>query len=165
MNIKIFLRKFKIILYNFIKYQENNQYSKNIQINFLIISIMLILFLYHITIIFKLKNKHKLLHLFKNKIKQNKLILRVTDKSNHFYIGLASEFKKKVQKFFTDTNAYIELYENPFNELLNKVIQLNLINNLRSKKLILKRQYEEMMPDTEKTELAHLYFNPKTHKV
>jgi len=97
------------------------------------------------------------------KIKQLNLILRLTDKGNNFYIGSAIEFKKKVEKFFSDTNAFIELSENPFNEILNKVIQL--LNQLREKKLIFKWQYDEMMPDRTKCELAHLYFNPKTHKV
>jgi hypothetical protein len=55
------------------------------------------------------------------------------------------------------------LTDNPFDAILNKVIQL--LNNLRSKKLILLWQYEKMMPDRTKSQLAHLYFNPKTHKV
>ena len=96
-------------------------------------------------------------------IKNMNLIIRVTDKGNNFYIGSASEFEKKVEKFFSDTNAFIELSDNPFNEILDKVIQL--LDKLQSKKLILQWQYKKMMPDREKAELAHLYFNPKTHKV
>ncbi len=99
----------------------------------------------------------------RKKIQQHNLIIRLTDKSNNLYIGLAIDFEKKAQKHFTDTNAYIELTDNPFHKTLEKVIQL--LNHLRSKKLILKWQYEEMMPDRTKTELSHLYFNPKTHKV
>ena len=99
----------------------------------------------------------------RNKIKQEGLVIRLTDKSNNFYIGSAIEFEKKVQSYFTETNAYVELHENPFNVILNNVMQL--LNNLRSKKLILKWQHEAMMPDIKTTELAHLYFNPKTHKV
>ncbi|CAF1379607.1 unnamed protein product [Adineta steineri] len=98
----------------------------------------------------------------RQKIKQFKLIIRVTDKSNNFYIGSAIEFEKKVQQYFMDTNAFIEIKENLFNEIVNKVTQL--LNNLRSKKLILQWQYNEMTPDRKTTELAHLYFNPKTHK-
>ena len=93
----------------------------------------------------------------------NHLTIRLTDKSNNFYIGLTSEFKKKEQAYFNETNAYIQLNTNPFDEVLNKVIQL--LNQLRSKKFILKWQYDQMMPDVKKIELAHLYFNPKTHKV
>ncbi|CAF1398943.1 unnamed protein product, partial [Adineta steineri] len=98
----------------------------------------------------------------RNKIKQFKLIIRVTDKSNNFYIGSTIGFEKKVQQYFTDTNAFRVINENPLPEILNKVIQLLI--NLRSKKLILQWQYNEMIPDRKTTELAHLYFNPKTHK-
>jgi hypothetical protein len=91
------------------------------------------------------------------------LIIRLTDKGHNFYIGLASEFEEKVEKFFQDTNAFIELSENPFNEILDKVIQL--LEKLQSNKRILKWQFKEMIPDRNKCELAHLYFNPKTHKV
>ncbi|CAM4851600.1 unnamed protein product, partial [Rotaria magnacalcarata] len=50
------------------------------------------------------------------------LIIRVTDKGNNFYIGST------------------ELSYNPFNEILDKVIQL--LNTLRGKDLIRKWQYE-----------------------
>lgn len=99
----------------------------------------------------------------RRKIRQHHLTIRLTDKSNNFYIGLTSEFNKKAQAYFTETNAYVEMTNNPFNEILNKVIQL--LNQLRSKKLILQWQYNQMIPDPNQTELAHLYFNPKTHKV
>ncbi|CAM4973834.1 unnamed protein product [Rotaria socialis] len=59
-------------------------------------------------------------------------------------------------------NFYIELSYNPFNEILDKVIQL--FNTLCGKDFIRKWQYEQMMPDRTNCELAHLYFNPKTHK-
>ena len=97
------------------------------------------------------------------KIKQHNLVIRVTDKGHNFYIGSTNEFEKKAEQFFADTNAFLELTENPFNELLAKVI--HLLDDLRSKKRILKWQYDEMMPGRKTTELAHLYFNPKTHKV
>ncbi|CAF2139036.1 unnamed protein product [Rotaria magnacalcarata] len=98
----------------------------------------------------------------RRKLKKSNLILRVTDKGHNFYIGSAIEFDKKVQKFFQDTNAFVILEENPFNEILDKVI--HLLNRLHGKKLILRWQYNKMMPDRTKSELAHLYFNPKTHK-
>ena len=75
----------------------------------------------------------------------------------------AIEFQKKVQKFFSDINAFTELSYNPFHEILDTVIQL--LNKLASKNLVLQWQYRQMMPDRTKCELAHLYFNPKTHKV
>ena len=99
----------------------------------------------------------------RQKIEADHLIIRITDKGHNFYIGLAIEFEKKAQQFFSDTNAFIQLSENPFNEIQDKVIEL--LNKLRQKKFISKKQYDEMMPDRTKSELAHLYFNPKTHKV
>ncbi|CAF1513519.1 unnamed protein product, partial [Rotaria magnacalcarata] len=90
------------------------------------------------------------------------LIIRVTDKGNNFYIGSANEFETKAQTFFFDTNAFAELSSNPFNEIFDKVVQL--LGALHQKGLIRKWQYEQMMPDRTKCELAHLYFNPKTHK-
>jgi hypothetical protein len=96
-------------------------------------------------------------------IKNMNLVIRLTDKGHNFYIGLASEYEKKVEKFFQDTNAFMELSENPFNEMLDTVI--HLLNKLQSNKRILQWQCKEMMPDRTKCELAHLYFNPKTHKV
>ncbi|CAF4734617.1 unnamed protein product [Rotaria magnacalcarata] len=95
-------------------------------------------------------------------IKKMDLIIRVTDKGNKFYIGSATEFEQKAETFFSDKNAFMELSYNPFNETLAKVIQL--LNTLRGKDLIRKWQYEQMMPDRTTCELAHLYFNPKTHK-
>lgn len=78
-------------------------------------------------------------------------------------VSSAIEFEKKAQQFFSDTHALVELSRNPFNEILNKVIQL--LNRLRQTKLIFKWQYDKMMPDKKTCELAHLYFNPKTHRV
>ncbi|CAF4593673.1 unnamed protein product, partial [Rotaria socialis] len=77
-------------------------------------------------------------------IQNMNLVIRVTDKGNNFYIGSVGEFEQKAQKFFSDTNAFIELSYNPFNEILDKVIQL--LNTLRGKDLIRKWQYEQMMP-------------------
>ncbi len=96
-------------------------------------------------------------------IRNMNLIIRITDKGHNFYIGSASEFEKKVDKFFSETNAFIELSYNPYNEILDKVNEL--LDKLQSKKLIFQWQFNRMKPDPEKTELPHLYFNPKTHKV
>ena len=96
-------------------------------------------------------------------LRKNNLIIRLTDKGHNFYIGSAAEFEKKAQKFFSDTNAFLELSDNPFRETLNRVVRL--LNTLRGEKRILKWQHEQMMPDQATCELAHLYFNPKTHKV
>jgi len=96
-------------------------------------------------------------------IKNMNLIIHLTDKDNNVYIGSASEFEKKVEKFFSDINASVELPYNPFNEVFDGVTRL--LNTLQTKKLILQWQLKNMMPDREKAELPHLYLNPKTRKV
>ncbi|CAF4247631.1 unnamed protein product, partial [Rotaria sordida] len=60
----------------------------------------------------------------RRKIEKSDLILRTTEKGYNFYVGSKIEFEKKVEKFFQETNAFMELTENPFNEILDKVIQL-----------------------------------------
>ncbi|CAM4912770.1 unnamed protein product [Rotaria socialis] len=96
------------------------------------------------------------------KIKKHHLILRVTDKGYNFYIGTEKEFDKKAQNVFQDTHAFIELKENPFNKIQDNVI--HLLNQIRAKNFIFQWQCYKMMPDRIKCQLAHLYFNPKTHK-
>ncbi|CAM4846375.1 unnamed protein product [Rotaria magnacalcarata] len=92
-------------------------------------------------------------------IQNMNLIIRVTDKANNFYIGSAGEFEQKARKFFSDTNAFTELSSNPFNEILNKVIQL--LNTLRGKDLIRKWQYEQMMPDRTTDKILRPIFDAK----
>ncbi|CAF1440935.1 unnamed protein product [Adineta steineri] len=98
----------------------------------------------------------------RNKIKKKQLILRITDKSKIFYIGSKIEYEKKAVKYFSDTNAFAELTNNPFNEILNEVI--GLLKKFSSKKFIYQWHEKQMLPDLKKCELSHLYFNPKTHK-
>ena len=99
----------------------------------------------------------------RRKLKEKDLIIRVTDKGHNFYIGSRVEFEKKAEQFFRETNAFNELTSNPFHKIKNKVI--DLLNKLRESGSISRKQYGEMAPDSKKCELAHLYFNPKTHKV
>ncbi len=47
-------------------------------------------------------------------IQSKQLILRRTDKGNNFYLGSASGFEEKVQKYFSDTDAFKELSSNPY---------------------------------------------------
>ncbi|CAF1627964.1 unnamed protein product [Adineta ricciae] len=98
----------------------------------------------------------------RNKIQKHKLILRVTDKSNNFYIGSKTEYEKKTVNYFSDTNAFIELRENPFNEIMIEVT--NLLKTSAKDKIICQWQERDMMPNLTTSELSHLYFNPKTHK-
>jgi hypothetical protein len=99
----------------------------------------------------------------RDKVRKQQLILRQTDKSNHFYVGSKVTFETKVAAYFADTHAFVQLTDNPLVEITDKVIRL--LEQLSSKKLILQWQKKMMLPNAKKSELSHLYFNPKTHKV
>ena len=99
----------------------------------------------------------------RDKIKKHNLMLRVVDKGNSFYIGSAKNFEQKVQKYFTDTNAFVSLSENPFDNVFNRVSQT--LKTMASKKFISQGQMKEMLPNQTTSVLSHLYFNPKIHKV
>ena len=97
------------------------------------------------------------------KLARNKLILRVTDKSNILYICRSIDFDQKAQAYREKTNAYEELPSNPLEEILYRVTRR--LNNLRAKGLTQANQHEKMMPKRDKVRLAYMYFNPKVHKV
>jgi hypothetical protein len=99
----------------------------------------------------------------RRKLKRNKLILRITDKSHIIYICRAIDFEKKVQAYRDKTKAYQELTSNPLEEILYKVTRL--LNDLRAKNRIQANQHEDMVPKRAKVRLAYMYFNPKVHKV
>lgn len=99
----------------------------------------------------------------RKKIRRHNLILRVTDKGNNFYLGSAKDFETKVQHFFAETKAFTELDKNPFHTIHTKITQL--LNRLSRENAIERKQLEKLTPNLSTAELAHLYFNPKTHKV
>jgi len=104
----------------------------------------------------------KLVKSIRRKLKKANLVLQVTDKSGVFYIGRAIDFNQKAVAYRIKTEAYAELPSNPLKEVYLKVVQL--IKDLHLKKVIRKWQYKKMLPDHEKTRLAHMYFLPKAHK-
>ena len=57
----------------------------------------------------------------------------------------------------------MELSDNPLSEIIYKVV--HLLNDLRSKKDITAWQHKKFMPHRQKARLAHMYFNPKPHRV
>lgn len=99
----------------------------------------------------------------RRKLKEEKLIIRVTDKSNTMYICHSNDFEKKVQAYREKTNAYQQLSSNPLEEIFFKVTRL--LNDLRTQKLIQARHHTDMMPKRDKIRLGYMYFNPKAHKV
>ena len=113
--------------------------------------------------VLRTQNDFRIMNAIRRKLKRNKLILRLTDKSNILYIGRSIDFDKKAQAYREKTKAYQELTSNPLEEILYKVT--HLLNDLHAQKLVQVKQYGEMMPKRDKVRLGYMYFNPKVHKV
>jgi hypothetical protein len=105
----------------------------------------------------------KLMKSIQHTLKKRKYILRVTDKSGIFHIGLAADYEQKAEAYQQKTGAYIELASDPLWAIFDKVV--HLLNNLRLKDHIRAWQLRKMMSKQEKLKLAYLYFIPKPHKV
>lgn len=99
----------------------------------------------------------------RQKLKQYQLVLRVVDKGGTFYIGDSKKFEEKAQNYFTKTNAFVKLDENPLRDMMTRIDER--LKNLASKKRILQWQLKQMSIDQKQVRLSHLYFNPKVHKV
>jgi hypothetical protein len=113
--------------------------------------------------IYRTRKELKLIKIIEWKLKKEKYILRVTDKSGIFHLGLATDYQRKAEAYRQKTCAYIELESNPLSSVFEKVV--TLLNLLRSKDQIRAWQLKEMMPNRDKVALAYLYFIPKPHKV
>ena len=113
--------------------------------------------------VYRTRQELKLIKSIRYRLKKGKHILRVTDKSGIFHIGHAKDYEHKAEAYQQKTQAYMQLESDPLWSVFDKVVQL--LNNLRAKKHIMAWQLNQMMPKKEETELAHLYFIPKPHKV
>ncbi|CAF4220059.1 unnamed protein product, partial [Rotaria sordida] len=114
------------------------------------------------------KREHKLMMNIRRYLrKYQQVILRRTDKSKVFHLGDANDYQRKVLEYMQETEAYEEITSgiSPLAENLEQVT--SLLNRLyhAEKPLITKKQYEAMYPKENETELAHLYFIPKPHKI
>ncbi len=84
-----------------------------------------------------------------SRIKKEKYVLWVTDKSGIFHLGNKSDYEQKAEAYCHKIGADIELESDPLWSIFDKVV--HLLNNLRSK--------------DHKVTIAYLYFIPKPHKV
>ena len=113
--------------------------------------------------IYRIRKGLNLVQSIRYRLKKEKYILRVTDKSGIFHIGHVTDYVKKAEAPRQKTGAYIELATNPLWTVYDKVV--HLLNNIRSKTRIRAWQLNKMMPKREKVQLAYFYFVPKPHKV
>ena len=110
------------------------------------------------------KQEREVVKTIRCKLKKEKLVLRQSDKSGNLYVGQKSSFEQKATAYRLTTGAYEELSSNPLEEILSKVTRL--LNDLHMKtKNLSAKQYKKMIRTRKDVRLAHMYFNPKTHKV
>jgi hypothetical protein len=99
-----------------------------------------------------------------HQLKEAHLLLRESDKGGNLCVVEASDLEQKAAEYRAKTGAYKELPANPVEDILLKVTRL--LNDLHMKtKQLEKQHYKKMMPIRSKVKLAHMYYNPKTHKV
>ena len=111
-------------------------------------------------------HENRLVRSIRHQLKNSTTILRKTDKSKVFYLGHADDYHRKAMEYMNKTAAYQEITTgiNPCNDHVQVV--LSLIDPLLNKGAInLKIWRANMRPSINQIELAHLYFNPKPHKV
>ncbi|CAF2717694.1 unnamed protein product [Rotaria sp. Silwood2] len=114
------------------------------------------------------KREHKLIMTIRRYLRNyRQVILRRTDKSKVFHLGNAKEYQRKVIEYMQETQAYEEITSNvsPLAANLQQVISLLDHLHRAEKPLITKKQYDKMRPKVSDTELGHLYFLPKPHKI
>ena len=80
------------------------------------------------------RKEFKIVKSIRHRLKKEKYILHVTDKSDIFRIGHAKAYETKPETYRQKTRAYIELESNPLWTVFDKVV--HLLNDLRSKKHI-----------------------------
>lgn len=113
---------------------------------------------------YRIRKEFHTLKAIQYRLRTQKFILCVTDKSGIFHLGHAKDYERKAQAYREKTQAYIQLiHDNPLGTIFHKVV--HLLNNLRSKKHILAGQLDRMMPKQDQVTLGYLYFVPKPHKV
>ncbi|CAF3973840.1 unnamed protein product, partial [Rotaria sordida] len=83
-------------------------------------------------------------------------------KSGVLHIGRAIDYERKAVEYRQITGAYEQLTAKPFNDIICAATRL--LNELKSLHRIREWQRLKMMPNREKTELAYMYFIPKSHK-
>jgi hypothetical protein len=107
---------------------------------------------------YRARKELKLIKSIQYRIKKEKHIIRVTDKSGIFHLGHAKDYEQKAEVYRQKTGAYIELQSDLLWIVFDKVV--HLLNNLRSKDQIRTWQLDKMMPKRDKVALAYLYFIP-----
>ncbi|CAF4113515.1 unnamed protein product [Rotaria magnacalcarata] len=100
---------------------------------------------------------------FKKIQKENNIIFRKTDKSKVFHIDTSENYIRKSAAYMEKTNAYIEIRTSPLREMIDKTDKF--LRDLVSSKKVSQYMLERLRPSNSDSELPHLYYNPKDHKI
>jgi hypothetical protein len=95
--------------------------------------------------------------------KEKNIIFRKTDKSKIFHIDTSDNYIKKSAAYMEKTNAYTEIKTSPLREMIDKTD--SFLRNLVSSKQMPQYMLERLRPSQKESELPHLYYNPKDHKI
>ncbi len=80
---------------------------------------------------YRARKESKLIKSIQYRIKKEKYIIGVTDKSSIFHLGNKTDYQQNAEAYRHKTGAYIELESDPLWTVFDKVV--HLLNNLRSK--------------------------------
>ncbi len=110
--------------------------------------------------------EHRIIKSTRRQIKRSNAVIRTTDKSKVFHLGSAHDYHQKALKYMQETNAYREITSgiNPCHDHVQKVLSV-IDPMLKKGEINMKLWKQYMRPNPKTTELAHLYFIPKPHKV
>jgi hypothetical protein len=102
--------------------------------------------------IHRTRSECRLVESIRHCLSKSNNLFRVTDKSGIFQVGHVTDYEQKAEVYCRRTQACIESESNLLWSVFAKVVQL--LNEFRTKRHILASQYEQMMSNKEKVELA-----------
>ncbi|CAF3040859.1 unnamed protein product [Rotaria sp. Silwood2] len=107
----------------------------------------------------------KTLRNLKKAQKEQKVVFRQTDKSKVFHLGKPETYIEKSAQYMSKMNAYKEIEQSPLEDMIKSTEEL-LIDLVR-RKLLPAKYLEKLRPSRKESEseLPHLYYNPKDHKI
>ena len=95
--------------------------------------------------------------------KEKNIIFRQTDKSKVFHIDTRESYIKKSAQYMDKTNAYVEIRSPPLRQMIERTDKF--LRNLVTSKQMPQSLMERLRPSLTESELPHLYYNPKDHKI
>ncbi|CAF1255098.1 unnamed protein product [Rotaria sordida] len=110
--------------------------------------------------------EHRMIKSIQRQLKKSNVVLRITDKSKVFHLGCVYDYHQKALQYMHETNAYREITSgiNPCQNHVQTVLAL-IDPMLKKREINLEIWKQYMRPNVTTTELAHLYFIPKPHKI